>query len=179
MSDLFTTAPIGIFLEKTAETHPDHEFIVFPDLEIRWSFVIFNERVDRLARGLLHIGITPGDHVGIWANNLPDWLTFFFATAKIGAVLVPLNTFFKRRDVEYVIADSDIKALVFIDHFRNSNYREILLELIPEMTDSVPGQLKMSVFWAASAPPKPVSSLDAWKEEQYNDSFFSDNVWKR
>ena len=146
MSALFTTDTIGIFLEKTAEKHPDHEFIVFPGLEVRWSFAVFNERVDRLARGLLQIGIVPRDHIGIWANNLPDWLTFFFAAAKIGAVLVPLNTYFKRHDVEYVIADSDIKALVFVDHFRNSNYREILLELIPEMPDSIPGQLKSERF---------------------------------
>ena len=134
MPELFTTDTIGIFLEKMTGKYPNHEFIVFPELEIRWSFSVFNERVDRLARGLLHIGIAPGDHVGIWANNVPDWLTFFFASAKIGAVLVPINTSFKRRDAEYVIADSDVKALALVDHFRDSNYREILRELIPEMT---------------------------------------------
>jgi len=146
MSELFTTDTIGIFLEKTTRKYPGHEFIVFPDLGIRWSFSVFNERVDRLARGLLHVGITPRDHVGIWANNLPDWMTFFFATAKIGAVLVPLNTFFKRHDAEYVISDSDMKALVLVDHFRNSNYREILLDLIPEMIDAVPGELQSKRF---------------------------------
>jgi fatty-acyl-CoA synthase len=146
MSELFTTDTIGIFLEKTTEKYPNHEFIVFPDLEIRWSFAVFNERVDHLACGLLHVGIAPGDHVGIWANNVPDWLTFFFAVAKIGAVLVPLNTFFKRRDAEYVIANSDMKALALVDHFRDSNYREILLGLIPEMTNTTLGQLKSERF---------------------------------
>ena len=144
MSELFTSDTIGVFLEKTAEKYPNNEFIVFS--EVRWSFSVFNERVDRLARGLLHIGITPGDHVGIWANNIPDWLTFFFALAKIGAVLVPLNTSFKRHDAEYVIADSDMKALALVDRFRDSNYREIALELIPEMQETAPGQLQSKCF---------------------------------
>jgi len=146
MPELFTSDTIGVFLEKTTEKYPGHEFIVFPDLGIRWSFADFNERVDRLARGLLYVGIVPGNHVGIWANNIPDWLTFFFASAKIGAILVPLNTFFKRHEAEYVIADSDMKALALVDHFHGSNYREIMLDLVPEMQKATPGQLKSGRF---------------------------------
>jgi len=146
MSDLFTTDTIGVFFEKMVEKYPNQDFMVYPDRGLRFSFRDFNLRVNRMAKGLLEIGISKGDHIGIWANNVPDWLTFQFAAAKIGAVLVTVNTFYKRHDVEYVIANSDMKALALIDRFRDTNYRDIMLELVPEMKTVPRGHLKSERF---------------------------------
>ena len=82
-------------LEKWAFETPDKDFSVYPDRKLRFSYKQFNERVDSLAKGLLFIGIKPGDKVGVWAKNVPDWTTLMFATAKIGAVLVTVNTNYK------------------------------------------------------------------------------------
>ncbi len=75
---------LGQFLEQWAELSPDRDFMVYADRNLRFSYAEFNKRVDNLAKGLLHIGVKPGDNIGIFANNVPDWLTFMFATAKIG-----------------------------------------------------------------------------------------------
>jgi fatty-acyl-CoA synthase len=83
---------LGGLLEMWATEIPDHEFIVYPDRNLRFTYAQFNDRVDKLSKGLINIGVKPGDKVGIWATNVPDWSTFMFATAKIGAVLVTVNT---------------------------------------------------------------------------------------
>ena len=88
---VFTEKTIADFFEMQVEKQPDHEFLIYPDRDLRYSYKEFNERANNLAKGLLAIGIKKGDHVGIWAKNVPDWLTFMFATAKIGAVLVTVN----------------------------------------------------------------------------------------
>ena len=63
---------------------PDHEFVVYPDRDLRWTYRDFDERTDQLAKGLMAIGMKPGDHLGVWARNIPDWLTFMYACAKAG-----------------------------------------------------------------------------------------------
>ena len=79
---VFTEDTIGDFLEKMVEKDPDQEFMVYPDRDLRFTYKEFDERVNLLAKGLLEIGIKKGDHVGIWAKNVPDWLTFMFATCQ-------------------------------------------------------------------------------------------------
>ena len=137
---------IGVFFEKQTAIDPDHEFIIYPDRNLRFTYGQFNERVNNLAKGLLGIGIKKGDHVGIWAKNVPDWLTFMFATAKIGAVLVTVNTAYKSHEVEYVIRQSDMKALALIDGFRDVDYLEIIYGLVPELRSSERGRLKSKNF---------------------------------
>jgi fatty-acyl-CoA synthase len=102
--------------------------------------------VDNLARGLLAIGIGKGDHFGIWATNVPDWLTFLFATAKIGAITVTINTAYRTHELEYLIRQSDIKALCLIDGWRDSDYVAMVNELIPELTSCQRGQLSSARF---------------------------------
>src|SRR5665647_2731647 len=107
---LHTDLTIGQYFERQVAADPNRDFVVYPDRDLRWSYAEFNERVNRLAKGLLAIGIGKADHVGIWARNVPDWLTFMFATAKIGAVLVTVNPVYKSHEVEYVLKQSDMKA---------------------------------------------------------------------
>ncbi len=142
----YTDKTIGAFLEEQVKSLPDHEFIVYPDRDLRFTFQQFNERVNQLAKGLLAIGISKGDNVGIWATNVPDWTTFMFATAKIGAVLVTINTHYRSFELEYLIKQADLKALALIDSFRDHDYLQTINELIPELSRSQRGQLRSEKF---------------------------------
>ena len=142
----FTDLTIGAFFEGEVEAHPEREFVVMPDRDLRWTYAEFNERVDQLAKALLTIGVGKGDKVGIWARNVPDWLTFMFATAKIGAVLVTVNPVYKSHELAYVIDQSDMVALAIIDNFRDVDYVQVLRELVPEMTTQERGHLKSERF---------------------------------
>jgi acyl-CoA synthetase (AMP-forming)/AMP-acid ligase II len=142
----YTDKTIGAFFEEQAKRLPDHDFIVYPDRDLRWTFSQFNERVDQLAKGLLSIGIKKGDNVGIWATNVPDWTTFMFATAKIGAVLVTINTHYRSFELEYLIRQADLKTLALIGNFRDHDYLQTVNELIPELKSCQRGQLKSERF---------------------------------
>lgn len=143
---LHTELTIGAYFEGKVAERGDADFIVYPDRDLRWSYAAFNERVDALAKGLLAIGIGKGDHVGIWARNVPDWLTFLFATAKIGAVLVTVNPVYKSHELAYVIKQSDMKALAIIDAFRDVDYVQIIRELVPESRTHERGRLQSAEF---------------------------------
>lgn len=129
---LHTEQTIGAYFREQVEKHPDHEFLVYPDRDLSWTYTQFDERTDHLARGLLAIGMEPGDHLGVWARNIPDWLTFMYACAKIGVVMITMNPVFKSHELDYVLKQSDMKALCIIDQFRDVDYINIVRELVPE-----------------------------------------------
>lgn len=143
---VFTEDTIGEFFEKQVNKYPDNEFMVYPDRDLRFTYREFNDRVDMMAKGLLSIGIEKGDHVGIWANNVPDWLTFMFATAKIGAVLVTINTAYKSHELDYVMKQSDMKVLAIIDGFRDVDYVKTVYELVPDLKTHARGHLHSEEF---------------------------------
>jgi fatty-acyl-CoA synthase len=143
---VFTEDTIGEFLEKQVQKYPNKEFIVYPDRDLRFTYNEFNERVNLLAKGLLAIGLKKGDHLGIWATNVPDWLTFLFATAKIGVVLVTINTAYKSHELEYVMKQSDMKAIAIIDGFRDVDYIRTIYQLVPELKSHERGNLKSRKF---------------------------------
>lgn len=130
---------LGEILEKWALETPDQEFIVYPDRNLRFTYAGFNDRVDRLAKGLLYIGLQPGDKVGIWAKNVPDWLTFMFATAKIGAILVTINTSYKKAELEYILHNADIHTLCMVDGYKESDYLQMIFDLVPELREQPRG----------------------------------------
>lgn len=143
---LFSEETIGDFFEKQVEKDPSRDFLVYPDRDLRFTYKQFDERVNMLAKGLLSVGVKKGDHVGIWAKNVPDWLTFMFATAKIGVVLVTMNTAYKSHELEYVLKQSDMKALAIIDGFRDVDYLKILYDLVPELKTQERGELSSERF---------------------------------
>ncbi len=143
--DLLTTT-FGQFLEQWALLTPDKDFIVYPDRGLRFSYRTFSERVDNLAKSMLQLGIRKGDKVGIFANNVPDWLTYFFATAKIGGILVTINTNYRTHELEYLIRNSDLNTLCLVNGWRDSDYVQMIYELIPELKDSQRGFLKSEKF---------------------------------
>jgi acyl-CoA synthetase (AMP-forming)/AMP-acid ligase II len=143
---VFTEDTIGVLLEKMVKKDPNREFMVYPDRDLRFTYQEFNKRVNLMAKGFLEIGLVPGDHLGIWARNVPDWLTVAFATAKIGVVLVTVNTAYKSHELDYVLKQSDMKALAIIDGFRDVDYVQTLYELVPELKSQERGKLKSKDF---------------------------------
>ena len=137
---------LGEILEKYAYETPDQDFLVYPDRGLRFSYSEFNHRVDQLAKGLLYIGVSKGDKVGIWANNVPDWMTFMFASAKIGAILVTVNTNYKLTELEYLLKNADIHTLCMIGEYRDSDYVNMMFELVPELKIRPRGDLRSKRF---------------------------------
>jgi len=137
---------LGQTLEKWAFETPDTEFMVYPDRNLRFTYKQFNDRVDQLAKGLLFIGINKGDKVGIWGKNVPDWTTLMFATAKIGAILVTINTNYKLAEIEYLLKNADIHTLFFIDSYRDSDFVKMINQLVPELKSQARGTLKSEKF---------------------------------
>ncbi|MCL2230915.1 MAG: AMP-binding protein [Treponema sp.] len=134
-----------ILREKTA-AHPDHDFLVYADRNLRFTYSGFDKRVDDLAVGLLNLGVKKGDHVGIWATNVPDWNTVLFACARIGAVLVTINTGYKTHELEFVLEQSDMVCLCLTNGWRDSDYIAMTNELVPELKTSQRGQLNSPKF---------------------------------
>jgi len=132
---------LGQWLEYWAEKTPDKEYIVYSDRDLRFTWSKFNERVDNLAKGLIAIGVKKGSNVGIWATNVPDWLTFLYATAKIGAVLVTVNTNYKQNELEYLCKDSDMHTLCITDGTWDCNYVDMTYTMLPELKSCERGHL--------------------------------------
>ncbi len=120
--------------------------MLYPDRNLRFTYARFDDRVNTLARGLLATGIRKGDHVGIWATNVPDWLTYMFALSRIGAITVTVNTSYKLSELEYVLRQSDMKALCLISGFRDSDYVAMVNGLVPELRCCQRGRLKSGRF---------------------------------
>ncbi|MGI6706470.1 MAG: AMP-binding protein [Clostridia bacterium] len=137
---------IGDLLDKRAADRPDHEAVVYPHRNLRWTYAQFQKLCNQVALGLMALGIQKGDHVAIWATNYPEWLITQFATAKIGAVMVTVNTNYKEFELEYLLRQSDATTLILIDGFKDSNYIEHIYTLCPELKSAEPGNLKSSKF---------------------------------
>jgi len=159
---------VGGLLEKVARQYPDDEAVKYTDRDYRRTWREFDEECDKIARGFLALGIKKGDHVAIWATNTPAWILTLYASAKIGAILVTVNTSYKVFEAEYLLRQSDSKLLVMIDGFKDSNYVEIINELCPMLKDSQPGEnrsqrlpfLKTVVYAGNSDCPKGMVAWD-------------------
>ncbi len=143
---LHSELTIGDYFKEQVAKDPDHEFVVYPDRDLRWTYRDFDERTDALAKGLLSIGMKPGDHLGVWARNIPDWLTFMYATAKVGIVMVTVNPIYKSHEIDYVLKQSDMKALCIIDAYRDVDYLQIIRDLIPESLEQPRGFLDTETY---------------------------------
>ena len=137
---------LGDWLEHWAQETPDKEYIVYSDRDLRFTWKQFNERVDDMARGLIAIGVTKGSHVGLWAQNVPDWLTFLYACAKIGAVCITVNTNYKQNELEYLVENSDMHTLCLTDGTWESNYVDMAYTMLPELRECERGHLESKRF---------------------------------
>ena len=108
------SATIGDLLRKWAREIPDNECVVYPQGQKRWTWKQFDELTDVVARGFMAMGVNKGDKIAIWAANVPEWIITFFAAAKMGAVLVTVNTNYKQFELEYLLSQSDTHTLIMI-----------------------------------------------------------------
>ena len=128
-------------LDRMVKEFPDQYAFRYTELDYTRTYAQFRDDVDQFARALIYMGVKKGDHVAIWATNVPQWFITFWATTKIGAVLVTVNTAYKIHEAEYLLRQSDTHTLVMIDGYKDSDYVGIMKELCPELQDSLPGKL--------------------------------------
>ena len=152
---------IGALLDRQAQRFGDRECVVYTDRPLRLTYRQFRDRVDTLARGLLALDIKKGEHVSIWASNVPEWLYLQYATAKIGAVLVTVNTAYRSHELEYLLRQSDTTTLVLIRSFKGVDYVDTLREVLPDLDRAPVGhanfetlpRMRRIAFIGAERPP--------------------------
>ena len=131
----------GALLDDMARRYPDNDALVYPERNLRYSYKEFNELCRQVAKGLISMGIKKGDNVSIWAYNVPEWVILQFASARIGAILVTVNTAYKSAELEYILNQSDSTSLFMVRSFKDTNYVQTLCDVVPELTNSAPGKL--------------------------------------
>ncbi|MDR0895848.1 MAG: AMP-binding protein [Prevotellaceae bacterium] len=137
---------LGQWLEHWAETTPDKEYLVYSDRNLRFTWKQFDRRVDAMAKGLVAIGVERGTHVGLWAANVPDWLTILYACAKIGAVAVTVNTSYRQTELEYLCENSDMHTLCIVNGEKDSDFVQMTNTMLPELKTCQRGHLKSERF---------------------------------
>lgn len=133
---------IGAAFDRAVERFSDREALVVRHQNLRYSWAQLAEEVDRCARGLLALGLKPGERVGIWSPNNAQWCITQFATAKVGVVLVNINPAYRLNELEYALKQSGCRWLICADAFKTSDYHAMLHELLPELERSAVGALQ-------------------------------------
>lgn len=137
---------LGTLLDEAVQNWPDNEALVYVDRDFRLTYRQFGELVDTLAKGLMALGIQRGEKVAVWATNVPYWVALQFATAKIGAVLLTVNTSYKPEELRYLLTNSEAENIFIIDGFRDTDYVKIMYDLVPEMRTHERGHMKTEGF---------------------------------
>jgi fatty-acyl-CoA synthase len=137
---------LGQILDRTIARCPENEAIVYVDRDFRLTYREFGDLVDRLARGLMSMGVRKGEKVAVWATNIPYWVALQFATAKIGAILLTVNTNYRSTELAYVLEQSETENLFLIDGYQDNDYLQTLYELVPELRTQERGRLSAPRF---------------------------------
>jgi len=122
---------IGENFDRIVASYPDRDALIVPHQEVRWTYAEFAARVDQVARGLVAIGLQPGDRMGIWAPNCAEWLLVQYASAKAGVILVNVNPSYQTSELEYVLNQSGCRMLISARAFKSSDYRGMVDEIAP------------------------------------------------
>jgi fatty-acyl-CoA synthase len=153
---------LGDVLARQAAQHPEKDALIYPELGLRWSFRHLEELAQTCARGLASMGIHKGERVALWATNIPEWVVLFFGLAKIGAVMVTVNTLLRRHEVEYLLSQSEACTLILSRGFRDVDYPEVIYQIAPELRRHDPHarlncpklpHLRHVIFLGEEAPP--------------------------
>ncbi|XP_052794275.1 medium-chain acyl-CoA ligase ACSF2, mitochondrial-like [Mya arenaria] len=137
---------VGRLLQEQTEKTPDREAVVFPAVGVRKTFAQLLEESDRLAAGLLSLGLKKGDRLGIWGPNTPEWVLAQYATARAGIILVNINPLYRSFELEHVLQMVECKAIISDVRFKDQDYYDILFQLIPEMASQKPGNLRSHIL---------------------------------
>ncbi len=159
---------IGALIDRIAATHPQRPALVVRAQDVRLNYRQFHAQVERVAAGLLALGLTPGDRIGIWAPNRAEWVVLQFAAPKAGLILVNINPAYRTYELEYSLNKVACRALVLSRSFKTSHYLEILTELAPELASSEPGRLQAARLPALRdvilLGDKPAPGTHSWSE---------------
>jgi len=137
---------IGEMVTTIAASYPETEAIVSVHQNIRWSYREFLTRINRVAQGLMALGVEKGDRVGIWAMNHAEWILVQFATAKIGAIMVNINPAYRTYELEYVLKQAEVSTLIIQGRFKTSDYVGMFYEACPEAYEQKPGRISSEKF---------------------------------
>jgi fatty-acyl-CoA synthase len=135
---------IGDMFDETVQKHPDKEALSYQGKNVTYGQLA--HKVECLAKSLIELGVEPGQRVGIWMPNYPEWIYTNLANAKIGAVTVPINIRFKTREVEYILRNSSITTLLMSDRFLTNHFGDMLYEMCPELRNAKQGNLQADSF---------------------------------
>ena len=133
---------IGGLLNLVTERRPGTDALVYADRGLRYSYKEFNEVVERCARALIALGLEKGDHVAVWGQNVPEWVTLQFATGKTGTVLVTINPAYKANELRYVLEQSDAAVLFLTEGVKDVNFVEILQRAVPDLAEAESGEIE-------------------------------------
>ena len=131
--DLLIDATFSDVLDRMVEEFPDQYAFKYTTLDYTRTYSEFRDDVDTFARSLIALGVKAGTHVAVWASNVPQWYIAFWATVKIGAVLVTVNTAYKIHEIEYLLRQSDTHTIIMTEGAKDIAYGEIIAELCPEL----------------------------------------------
>jgi fatty-acyl-CoA synthase len=134
---------VGALLDLVTERRPEDDALVYADRGLRYSYAEFNEVVECCARALMALGLEKGDHVAVWGQNVPEWVTLQFATGKIGTILVTINPAYKATELKYVLEQSDAAALFLTEGVKGADFVGILREAAPGLADAEGGELEL------------------------------------
>jgi fatty-acyl-CoA synthase len=122
---------IGANLARAVAAHGDREALVVRHQDIRWTYAELDERVDQVARGLLALGLEPGDRIGIWSPNCAEWVVVQYASARAGVILVNVNPSYRANELRYVLDQSGCRLLIAATAFKTSDYAAMVEEVRP------------------------------------------------
>jgi fatty-acyl-CoA synthase len=137
---------IGQLFDRTAERHAGGDALVVPYQDVRWTWGELKERVDAYAAGLAVLGLEPGQRLGIWAPNDWEWVVTQFASAKAGLILVNINPAYRLAEVRYALEKTQCSALITAPSLKTSDYIAMLDELLPGLSETKPGELRVADF---------------------------------
>lgn len=133
---------IGELLEEKAAQYPDREALVYADRNYRMTYAQFDKHSDLVAKALMAVGLEKGQNFSVWTTNVPQWPGLQFGSGKMGAPLVTVNTNYRASELEYLLKQSDTRAIILIDQYRDHSFIDTLYELCPELESSEPGKLQ-------------------------------------
>ena len=162
---------LGELLALLARDYPRNEALIYPDRGLRYDFSQLESVARKVAKGLLSLGIETGDRVALWAPNVPEWIVLQFALAKIGAVLVTVNTSLRGSEIEYLLKQSEAGTLITVGGFKDIDYVQTIYEIVPELQDSDGASLRSSrlpflrnVIFIGDKQPRGMISYDALRD---------------
>lgn len=161
---------LGCALSQSAARYPQRLAVI--DGSERISFAELDQRADALAHGLCELGIQRGDQVAVWLTNGAPWVVCWVACARIGAVVVPINTRYKTEEVEYILRQSDARALILMDRYWNIDFLKMAQEMLPGLDSARPGEIDSESF-------PELRSVILWKNVKAPGTFCLDDVMAR